>query len=668
MAGAQESAVVPSPALVIDVLQRADDLRKKGAWAESAALYEEASSLQAAPDPDLYLKLARCYQRTGDQKRMFDSLSRVADTSDNLLHWSSAAGLLDRLPVDVRPPSKRQVRLAITASHATGDLGRMLRLAALRHGIDVIPHEGAYCQYEQDILDPDSSLFGFEPQFVLIAAHEGALHLPPYSEAPEKEVETELDRWRTLWHRIRTRSGADVLQHNFVPRPEAALGHLSARLAGSRYSMIQALNSRLARDGDALTIDCDRIASEVGRRSWFDERYWHLAKQAVAPPYVPLLARHTISVLAGSLGLSRKCLVVDLDNTLWGGVIGEDGLSGIRLGAGPEGEAFVAFQRYILELRAKGVVIAVASKNNEADAKEVFERHPDMALKLDDIAIFAVNWDDKALNLRRIASELGLGLDSLVFVDDNPLECELVRRELPEVDVIALPTDPSHYVRRLSDYLGFETATLTREDLRRADEYKTRVRIESLAATATNMEAFYQSLDMRGLIAPFDEMNLPRIAQLVSKTNQFNLTTRRRTAQELRDLMSDPGCVALYLKLKDRFADHGLVCVAIAHKTSDLLDIDTFLISCRVIGRTAEASLLEHLCADAANLGCTRLRGTYVPSPKNDLVSGMYSRFNFEDMTRAGGEGTVWEYDLTTKGPINNPFIRRWTEDDDGST
>jgi FkbH-like protein len=648
---------------MIDLLQRADDLRKKGAWVAAAHLYEEAASMQPAPDPDVDLKLARCYLRTGEHRQMFDSLVRVAANSDNLLHWSSAAGLLDRLPADARPAARRHVRLAITASHTTGELGRMLRLAGLRHRIDVFVHEGAYCQYEQDILDPGSAMFGFEPQYVLIASHEGALHLPPYSEAPEKEVENELDRWQTLWRAIRERGSAEILQHNFVPRADAPLGHLSARLAGSRYSMIQALNSRLGRDGGALVVDCDRIASEVGRRNWFDDRYWHLAKQAVAPQYVPLLAQHTISVLAASLGLSKKCLVLDLDNTLWGGVIGEDGLAGIKLGTGPGGEAFVAFQRYILELRAKGVLVAVASKNNETDAKEVFERHPGMLLKLDDIAVFAVNWEDKATNLRRIAAELGLGLDSIVFVDDNPMECELVRREVPEVDVVALPADPSQNVRRLSDYLGFETVTLTSEDLNRADEYKARAKIESLAASATNMNDFHRSLNMQALIAPFDEMNLPRIEQLVAKTNQFNLTTRRRSAQELHDLIQDPGCVALHLKLKDRFADHGLVGAAVANRLGKVLDIDTFVLSCRVIGRTAEASLLEALCQHAGRLGCTRLRGTYVPSPKNALVADMYSRFGFDETTGDGGETRAFEYDLASRGVIENPLIATWRDD-----
>ena len=650
-----------------DLLQQADDLRKKGAWAASAALYEEVVTLFPAPDPDVYLKLARCYYRTGERDRMLDAVARVAGASDSLLHWSSAGGLLDRFAAEAKQSTRRQVKLALTASHTTGEMGRMLRLAALRYGIDLVLFESGFAQYEQDLLDPASSLCRFEPHFVLIAAHEGALHLPPYSEAPDREVEAELNRWTGLWQSIRKHSNAQVLQHNFVPRAEVALGHLSTRLAGARYSMIQALNTRLGLDGGALIIDCDRLASEVGRRSWFDDRYWHLAKQAVAPQFLPLVARHTISVLAASLGLSRKCLVLDLDNTLWGGVVGEDGLSGIRLGAGPEGEAFVAFQRYILELKAKGVVLAIASKNNDADAREVFERHPDMQLKLDDIAAFAINWEDKASNLRRIAAELKVGIESLVLVDDNPAECELVRRELPGVDVIELPRDPSHYVRRLADYLGFETVALTQEDVHRADAYRARAKIELLAASTTNVEDFYRSLGMSALIAPFDEMHLQRIEQLVAKTNQFNLTTRRRTSDELREVMNDPRYAALYVRLKDRFVDHGIVGVAIACKAGDALDIDTFLLSCRVIGRTVEASLLACLYQRAARMGCTRLRGTYLPTAKNAHVSTMYRQFKFEDRTKDTGEVRVWEYEMAVKGSIQNAFIAPWSEGEDGS-
>ena len=341
------------------------------------------------------------------------------------------------------------------------------------------------------------------------------------------------------------------------------------------------------------------------------------AKQAVALDALPLLARHTAAVLAAWLGLSRKCLVLDLDNTLWGGVIGEDGLAGIELGAGVAGEAFVAFQGYLLDLKERGVILAVVSKNNEADAREPFEHHPDMAITLDDIAVFVANWEDKPTNLRRIAETLNIGLDALVLVDDNPAERQIVRQLVPEVDVVVLPPNPSGYVRALSEYLDFEPGTFTREDRNRAAQYRARAQALALERSASSIEDFYRSLRMRATIAPFDELHLARIVQLIGKTNQFNLTTRRHDVAAVRRMMADEEVVHLYLKLADRFADHGLVALLIARRDGDALDIDTWLMSCRVIGRTVEHAMVGSLCRRARELGCSPLRGTYVPSAKN---------------------------------------------------
>jgi FkbH-like protein len=381
---------------------------------------------------------------------------------------------------------------------------------------------------------------------------------------------------------------------------------------------------------------------------------------------LPLLARHTVAVLAASLGLNKKCLALDLDNTLWGGIIGEDGLAGIALGAGPQGEAFVAFQEYLLQLKQKGILLAVASKNNDADARAVFTDHPDMRIRLDDLALFVCNWNDKAANLRLIASELNIGLDTVVLVDDNPAEGALVRQILPEVDVITLPADPSQYVRVLADYLRFETSTLSKEDLQRTQQYQARAEAARLASSAQDIEEFYRSLQMKAVVAPFDDFHLPRIAQLIGKTNQFNLTTRRYSQEDLRAWMNDPDVAHLYLRLRDRFADHGLVGVLMARRQGQTLDIDTWLMSCRVIGRTVEAEMLARLCGLAKQMGCTKLRGTYIPTSKNQMVEDLYPRFGFTLVDNVNGT-TTWEYDICRQGPIQNSFIEDWLAPDHGS-
>ena len=422
--------------------------------------------------------------------------------------------------------------------------------------------------------------------------------------------------------------------------------------------MTQAVNARIGertRNGVSI-LDCERLSSLFGKLRWFDPRYWHLGKQAVALDALPLLARHMAAVIAADLGLTRKCLVLDLDNTLWGGVIAEDGLAGIKLGNGVDGEAFVAFQEYIYRLKQKGVILAVCSKNNEADAKEPFEKHPEMRLKLDDIAMFVANWQPKPDNLRVIAKTLDLGLDSFVFVDDNPIEREAVRQILPEVDVISVPADPAYYTRALSDYLLFETSSFTSEDAKRTSQYKGRAQINELQAAATNLSDFYRSLNMKAIVALFDDFHLPRVAQLIGKTNQFNLTTRRHGLPQLEAFVKNPNCVHFYFRLRDRFADHGLVSLMIAMRRANVLEIDTWLMSCRVLGRTVEATMLQFLFERAQTLGCTSVRGTYIPTAKNAMAKDVFAKFGFKLVEESDGS-SVWEIDLMVQQPIKNEFI-----------
>jgi FkbH-like protein len=423
--------------------------------------------------------------------------------------------------------------------------------------------------------------------------------------------------------------------------------------------MTLAVNSRLgvAAGNKVDIIDCERLSALVGKQRWLDPRYWHLSKQAVSMQALPLLARHLTAVIAADLGLSRKCLVLDLDNTLWGGVIAEDGLAGIRLGGDQTGEAFVAFQEYLRRLKDKGVILAVCSKNNEADAKEPFERHPEMRLKLDDFAVFIANWDSKADNIVRIAETLNIGLDALVFVDDNKVECAAMHRAVPQVDVIALPADPASYTRTLSQYLMFETSAFTAEDASRTEQYRARMLARRLEKSVGSLDELWESLEMTATIAPFDELSLQRIVQLIGKTNQFNLTTRRHGLAQIEAFMQDPDCVHFSMRLRDRFTDHGLVALMIALQRGHILEIDTWLMSCRVIGRTVERTMLAHLCEHAAQRGVTTIRGLYIPAAKNQLAKDAYSQFGFLAVEEVAG-GQAWHYDLTSRGPIENRFIK----------
>ena len=647
------------PRSVLELVAAAEQAQQRDQHPEALELLAAAAAEMEVPSAELCVKIARGHTRMGSPQAAFSWLSRVVDATDSFKAWSAASVALARLVRSERPATRRQSRVAVSGSYTTSQLCAMLPLAALREGIDLVVQEGLYGQYEQDLLDPASAVYGFSPDQIILAVDESALRLPNFSSSPEADIGAEVGRWTRLWERAREHSSAHVIQHNFALRPELPFGHLSLALPGARHAMVSDLNRQLAQAAGAgvSIVDCDRLASTVGKDRWFDDSYWFRAKQAVALEAVPLLARHTVSVLASSIGLARKCLVLDLDNTLWGGVVGEDGIEGIQLGADGAGEAFVAFQEYVLALKDRGVLLAVASKNNDDEARSVFERHPEMRIKLDDISVFAANWDDKPTNLRRIAQTLGLGLDALVLVDDNPAERQIVRRTLPEVDVIALSTEPAEYRKALSQYTGFEPTSITAEDRQRTSQYRARAAAATLATNATDMESFYRDLQMKAIVAPFDELHLPRITQLFGKTNQFNLTTHRYGASELKEFMVGEAYVSLYLKLIDRFTDHGLVAVALGVVSGDVLEIDSLLMSCRVIGRTVEAQMLMHLCQRAGQAGCHKLRGTYVPTGRNHVVSDLYERFGFTLLESGDAGQTRWEYDLSEQAPITNEFI-----------
>ncbi|SNQ51613.1 Subfamily IIIC HAD-superfamily phosphatase [Frankia canadensis] len=617
--------------------ERGDTAVAQGPGAAGSASDPRIAELMARaaatelPTARMCRDLAVAHERAGDAAGAVRWALALTDTDADLPAWSAVAGVLRRC-VARTAPLGRTAQVAVLGSSTTSQFTALLPLAAARAGVAIETYECGYGQYRQEILDPDSGLYRFDPEVVVLAVHAGDALLPTLADDPDAAVAGEVLRWTSLWDTLRERCGARIIQHAFALPGESTLGHLTLRTAGARATLLARVNAELGRaagDGVAL-VDCDRLAAEVGRRSWFDPRYWHRAKQAVSLAHVPLLARHTAAVLGAQLGASRKCLVLDLDNTLWGGVLGEEGLAGIALGDGAVGEAFAAFQEYALALRERGVVLAVCSKNNDADAREAFERHPGMRLRLDDIAMFSASWDDKPTQLRRIAAALGLGLDALVFVDDNPAEREAVRQLVPEVDVIALPADPHGYVRALAAYPFFETTAVTAEDAARTEAYRARAQLAAAEAAASSLEEFHRGLDMTATVVPLDELTLPRVAQLIGKTNQFNLTGRRRGAEEIARLAADPATTVLCVRLADRFADHGLVAVVIAVADGGALAVDTWLMSCRVIGRTLEDEVAGLLMAEARRRGLARVIGEYWPSPKNALVAGLYERLGYQ--------------------------------------
>jgi FkbH-like protein len=419
---------------------------------------------------------------------------------------------------------------------------------------------------------------------------------------------------------------------------------------GSPFALAEAFNRRLAdwaREGGVVLVDIARAAAAVGLEAWDEPGHWHASKLSFAPRFLPLWADIVARTIAAVRGRSRKCLVLDLDNTLWGGVIGDDGLSGIALGQGSAaGEAHLAVQKLALQLRGRGVVLAVCSKNEDHVARQPFREHPDMLLREDDIAVFQANWTDKAANLRAIAETLNIGVDALVFLDDNPVERMQVRRELPLVGVPELPEDVALYPRALAAAGYFEAVAFSDEDRDRAAYYQANARRAKALTATDDIEGFLTSLEMTCAIGLVDPASRARVAQLINKSNQFNLTTRRYSEREVQVLEADPRRHAIQIRLVDRFGDNGIISVIIADRGSEAWEIDTWLMSCRVLGRKVEEAALAHLAAAAGEDGARYLVGRYIPSAKNGMVAEHYRKLGFALVERAEDGGSVWKLDL----------------------
>jgi FkbH-like protein len=594
------------------------------------------------------VKAAKVFSAAGRADLALRQLCRIVDSQEAYPTWLAATRALARLPSYAFEALPRRLRVAVLGTWNTSEFVQFFRLAAVRCGIDVTVDEAPFGQYFNHALDPGSALYAGEPDVVLLCPDHRATGLAPFNESHGQALEEQVDRWRLTWDAIRRHSRAIIIQQGIAIPALDEFGHLGAGIAGSRGRLLRELNTALASSAQAADVgfvDTDAIAAQFGKASWFDDRNWHWAKIALSSRALPVLARHCAAVLAARLGLSRRCLVLDLDNTLWGGVIGDDGLAGIRLGSGPDGEAFQDFQRSIKALAGRGVVLAVCSKNDPEIAREPFRQHPEMILRLEDFAVFEANWTPKSDAIQRIAGSLDLGLSSLTFVDDNPYEREQVRAALPEVDVVELPGDPAGFAAALADYPYFELPSFTAEDRSRGQQYRARGAARQLMQEASTLADYQARLEMVATIGPVDDINLDRVVQLINKTNQFNLTTRRRNRQQVLELRDRDDVEMIQVRLRDCFADHGLIAVAIGIQQEASFDIDTLLMSCRVIGRDVERLVVNELIELARRRGCTEITGRYVPTDRNALVAELYEKLDFE-LSATGPEATLWRRSL----------------------
>lgn len=555
------------------------------------------------------------------------------------------------------------VRIAILGGTTTAAVRDVLELFLLDMGIEPTFYESEYGKWYEDAVFSNAELDGFAPQLVLL--HTSLYNVTAFPAASDAAADTErlarseAERFAQAWRAVRERHGAAVIQDNFCLPDERMCGSLSFAHPAGAVRFANRLNELLvgfAADEDAVYFhDVCYLSARIGLDEWYDPNAYCLYKTAFSMRAVPRYCHSLARMIGAIYGRSKKCLVLDLDNTLWGGVVGDDGAAGLRLGyETAEGEAYLAFQRYICRLRERGVILAICSKNDDAVAREGFS-HPDCLLKPEDFAAFTANWEPKHENLLRIAEELNIGTDSMAFLDDNPAERLLVRERLPEVSVPEVTGgDPNSYIRMLENEQYFEPAALSGDDFGRAEEYRSNRERQALKKDFKSYEDYLRALEMTAEIGPFSPLYLSRIAQLSNKTNQFNLTTARYTEAEIERIMADSAYLTLCCRLRDRFGDNGVVSLLLGEQRADELHIRLWLMSCRVLKRRVEDAMFSELVRRARERGVRTLYGYYYRTPKNGMTAELFRAYGF---TAQDNAGEVWRAETdAVRLPENLPM------------
>lgn len=559
-----------------------------------------------------------------------------------------------------------EIRVAILGGSTTAEIKDILELYLLRLGLRATFHESSYNRYYEDVMFDDVALQAFQPDIIFIHTSSVNLqHGPELVDALEeidRKLQRELERFASLWKKIETVFSCPIIQNNFELPDTRALGHLEASDSRGVLHFIARLNGEFAAYAQSHTNfhlnDIHYLSAWYGLERWHDRTAWYAYKYALSLEAIPLLAHSVATIIGAIYGKRRKCLVLDLDNTLWGGMIGEDGVERIQIGRETAvAEAYTGFQEYLKALKNRGVMLAACSKNEEENARAGL-LHPDSVLRIEDFAAFRANWEPKYLNIQAMAEELNIGLDSMVFLDDEPVEREAVRVQLPEVVVPEFGNDVTEYARILDGSGLLEPAGLSQEDLRRTDYYHENRERGQLEHSFQSYEDFLQSLDLEAEISPFKEVYLDRIAQLTNKTNQFNLTTKRYTPAEIKAIAGNSDYLTLYGRLSDKFGDNGVVSVIVGRVEDPVLHLDLWLMSCRVIKRGLEFAMCDTLVELCRAAGIARVMGYYYRSPRNGIVKYHYREMGFELVADKENGDSEWELSVSPAYRSKNKWIR----------
>lgn len=540
--------------------------------------------------------------------------------------------------VSKKPEGLKKIKMALLGDTATQFLNIALKGTAIDEGFDLDIFEADFGQISRQILDPTSEYYEFSADYTIIFESSHKL-LSQYYKSYDSQLsfaQNKISYIEELYETIQNRTKSKVIYCNFTGIDNQVFGNFANKVESSfvfQQNKLNYLLSELAvKKSNLFIADLLSIQSKWGRNFMFSPNIYVNTEMVLSLDVLPIVAHHMASIISSVEGKFKKCLILDLDNTTWGGIIGDDGLEKIQIGSLGIGKAFTELQQWVKALQKRGIIIAVCSKNDEDKAKEPFEKHPDMVLKMDDIAVFVANWDNKADNIRKIQNILNIGFDSMVFLDDNPFERNIVRENLPDVCVPELPEDPAEYLEYLYSLNLFETASFSENDADRTKQYQVEAQRAIALDSFTNVEDFLKSMNMVSDVQAFNSFSKPRVSQLTQRSNQFNLRTVRYTEQEVEDLMNSDNHHTISFTLVDKYGDNGLICVIVLEKKDqETLFIESWLMSCRVLKRGMEEFTLNTIVETAKKNGFKYVVGEYLPTAKNQMVKDHYGRLGFEE-------------------------------------